>query len=295
MTGQIIVGYNATSASREALNWAAAEAAARSCEMRVISCYELAASDPFGWAMLAPIEALLDGAAQMANEAVQIVLSAHPDLKVSADVAGGPASRALVDAAMPGDLMVIGSSEHHGAAALLSSTPRSVVRHSACPVVVVRGGVSRGRPDRVVVGVDGSAASAAAIAWAAAEADLHRVPLEVVHAWWYPYVVSGRSFARDAMRVDAQLVLDDAVRTAREQCLSTVTGTLQEGDPATGLLEGVRDGDLLVLAPSGHGAIARSLLGSTVNSVLDRVFVPVAVVPGAPQTPEAAAVGDQRS
>jgi len=44
-------------------------------------------------------------------------------------------------------------------------------------------------------------------------------------------------------------------------------------------LDAVEDGDLLVLAPSGHGAIARGFLGSTVNSVLDWAFVPVVVVP----------------
>ena len=45
------------------------------------------------------------------------------------------------------------------------------------------------------------------------------------------------------------------------------------------LLDAVRDGDLLVVAASGRGAIARGLLGSTVNGVLEAATVPVVVVP----------------
>jgi nucleotide-binding universal stress UspA family protein len=41
----------------------------------------------------------------------------------------------------------------------------------------------------------------------------------------------------------------------------------------------VRDGDLLVLGASGHGALASAVLGSTVNAVLDQAAVPVIVVP----------------
>ena len=50
--------------------------------------------------------------------------------------------------------------------------------------------------------------------------------------------------------------------------------------PSTGLLESVRDGDLLVLGSSGRGVIAAGLLGSTVNSVVEHVAVPVVVVRG---------------
>ena len=50
-----------------------------------------------------------------------------------------------------------------------------------------------------------------------------------------------------------------------------VTGELVEGGPATGLLEVVRDGDLLVVGSRGRGALAANVFGSTVNSVLGSV------------------------
>jgi nucleotide-binding universal stress UspA family protein len=261
------------------LDWAAAEAAERGGGLTLFSCYEIPyAGESIGWAFGSPVEELLNGATAVAQEAARAVAATHPAVEVTTVVSAGPAARELVDMATPADLLVVGASGHRGLVAMLSSTPRTLVRHSPCPVVVVRGAASLGRPDRVVVGVDGSASAFGALEWAVAEADLHRVPLDVVHAWQYPYSVIGRASAREAMQVDAQLVLDEAVRFARERCLGTVTGTLEEGSPTDVILVSVRNGDLLVLAASGRGALTRGLLGSTVNSVLDRAAVPVTVV-----------------
>ncbi len=152
-------------------------------------------------------------------------------------------------------------------------------------MVVVRGAASRGRPDRVVVGTDGSAAAEHALLWAADEADLHGCELVVVHGWEYPYIgidTAGEQ-ARDFTRVDAACVLEKAVETARERCGVNVTGELVEGREVTDLLDSVRDGDLLVMASSGKGAIVASLLGSTVNSVLEQSSAPVVVVPSGPR------------
>lgn len=276
---EIVVGYNGTAASREAVDWAAHEAAARSATLRIISCYAIqSAADGIGLNAGDSVNALLDAAGAMAADAGQAVLAALPDLHVETESAVGPPSRVLVEASADAELVVVGTSDHHGLLATwLGSTPRYVVRHSACPVVVVRGAASRGRPDRVVVGVDDSEASMAAVDWATGEADRHRVPLVVVHAWWYQY--EGHSEARDLTRVDAELVLERAVAAARERFLGDVAGDLREADPAPALLDAVLDGDLLVLAASGRGAISRGLMGSTVNSVLESAAVPVVVVP----------------
>jgi nucleotide-binding universal stress UspA family protein len=189
----------------------------------------------------------------------------------------------LLDNVDSEDLIVLGASSHGGTAAFwLGSTPRHVVRHSPCPVVVVRGAASRGHPDRVVVGVDGSPSSERALRWAGDEADRHGVPLLVVHGWLYPYlpVDTTSSQARDLTNVDAACLLEVAVESARERFAAEVTGQLVEGGPATSLLETVRDGDLLVVGSRGRGALAANLFGSTVNTVLDRSVVPVVVVRG---------------
>jgi nucleotide-binding universal stress UspA family protein len=147
-------------------------------------------------------------------------------------------------------------------------------------VVVVKGAASRGRPDRMVVGIDGSRPAEQALRWAAQEACLHEVPLLIVHGWWYPYVLADDSTspARDLTQVDAACVLDRAVEDARELCSGDVTGLLVEAGPASALLDTARDGDLVVVGSRGHGAIMAGLIGSTVNSVVERSAVPVVVV-----------------
>ena len=148
--------------------------------------------------------------------------------------------------------------------------------------MVVRGNATSGRPDRVVVGTDGSPASERAVQWAGDEAELHHVDLVIVHGWAYPYLAAETtsSQARDLTNVDAGCLLDRVVESARDRFGCTITGQLVEGGPATAVLATVRDGDLLVLGSRGRGALAANLFGSTVNAVLDRCAVPVVVVRG---------------
>jgi nucleotide-binding universal stress UspA family protein len=285
MTKYITVGYDGTTPSTEAVRWAASEAASRSAELRIVSCYDLPVS---GDAMVGafPAEACVSLLADVETrlEAIkQSVIAEHHDLDVSTVASPGPASSVLVREAGPDDVVVVGASGHSGAAAFwLGSTPRSLARHASCPVVVVRGAATRGKPDRVLVGIDGSPSADEALEWAGDEADRHGVPLVVVHGWHYPYLVSGTSTAqgRDLTEIDAACVLERGVEMARERCATDVTGRLIEASPATALLDAARDGDLLVVGSSGRGALSATFFGSTVNSVLEQAAVPVVVVRG---------------
>jgi nucleotide-binding universal stress UspA family protein len=142
----------------------------------------------------------------------------HPGLRVTTESSADPAAGVLVHGLGADDLVVVGASRHDGFSALvLGSTSRQVLRDSPCPVAVVRGPASRGRPDRVVVGVDGSAASDQAVCWAGDEADRHHVALVIVHGWSYPYTPDdARSAqARQLTEIDAACTLDRCVETAR--------------------------------------------------------------------------------
>jgi nucleotide-binding universal stress UspA family protein len=283
MTKQITVGYDGSSSSSEAVSWAAAEAKVRGARLRIISCYEipLAGGAVNGWTATEAYATLMEGCRNALQQVRDAIVETTAGVEIDLEASAGPASSALVESVDPDDLVVVGSSGHRGAAAfLLGSTPRHVVRHSPCPVVVVRGAASRGGPDRVVVGIDGSPAAERALRWAGDEADRYGVTLVVVHAWLYPYlsVDTASSQARDVMNVDAACLLDRAVESAREEFGAEVSGELVESGPATALLETVRDGDLLVVGSRGRGALAENLFGSTVNSVLDCSSVPVVVV-----------------
>ncbi len=286
MTNQITVGYDGSAPSAEAVLWAGAEAGVRGARLRIVSCYQipLGGETIGGWAATEAYDTLMEGCRTALAEMKDVVVKATPGIEIVLEASAGPAATALLDNVEPDDLVVVGAGSHVGAAAFwLGSTPRHVVRHSPCPVVVVRGASSRGRPDRVVVGVDGSPASERALQWAGDEADRHGVPLLVVHGWLYPYLAvdTSSSQARDLTNVDAACLLDVAVESARERCAVEVSGELVESGAVTALLETVRDGDLLVVGSRGRGALAENLFGSTVNSVLDRCVVPVVVVRGA--------------
>lgn len=285
MSKQISVGYDGSPSSSEAVAWAAGEAAARGSRLRIVTCYEIPViGDAAFWPTGDVYGLLLDGAEKSVSAMRTIVAQQHPGLEIVTDASAGPATSALLADVEPEDLVVVGASSHAGASAFwLGSTPRRVVRESPCPVVVVRGVASRGRPDRVVVAVDGSPSSDLALRWAADEADLHGVSLVVLHAWQYPYLPIDASSAQghDITRVDAACLLDRATEAARERCAADVVHALVEDTPVSALLETVHDGDLVVLGSRGRGAVRAGLFGSTVNGVLEQSAVPVVVVRGA--------------
>jgi nucleotide-binding universal stress UspA family protein len=283
MTKQINVGFNGSASSSEAAFWAAAEANLRGARLRLISCYPIPTVPGPG---LAPtwsdvyasvIETTNDGLLRVQGE----ITALHPGIDVTTLASPDPAASVLVDDVNADDLVVVGTSNHHGASGLwLGNTARHVVRHSPCPVVVVPGHCSRAETDRVIVGVDGSPTSRKALQWAGDEADRYGASLLVVHAWMYPYMHAypDSSQARDLTSVDAACLLDREIESAREQFGADITGRLIEGSPSAALLGLVGPCDLLVLGSNGHGAIHSTLFGSTVSSVLDRTQVPTVVV-----------------
>ncbi|HEY4608673.1 MAG TPA: universal stress protein [Ilumatobacteraceae bacterium] len=284
MTKQITVGYDGSKPSFDALLWAAAEAGTRGARLRIMSCYEIpyAGEVAGGWAPTEAFAVLLERRKSALAEISAVVAESTPGIEIVTEASPELPATALIDNVDPHELVVVGASSHRGAAAFwLGSTPRYVVRNSPCPVVVVRGEATPGRPDRIVVGVDGSRASDRALHWAGDEADLHQARLVIVHSWMYPYLAvdAASSQARDLTQVEAACLVDRAVESARERFGAEVTGELVEADPSDGLLDVVRGGDLLVVGSRGRGALTAGLFGSTVNTVLDRCVVPVVVIP----------------
>jgi nucleotide-binding universal stress UspA family protein len=284
MNEKITVGYDGTESSIESVMWAAHEADLRRLPLRIISCFAmsaLAGADPLGWGAGEAFETARTAADHELQEMLATATAVYPDVSITSELSPGPVGEALLEDVGQDDLVVVGASSHPGAAAFwLGSTPRHLVHRSPCAVVVVRGPASRGGPERVVVGIDGSPAAERALHWAADEADLHHVPLLVVHSWSAP---AGHDAAvRDEARIDAACVLERAVDSARQRCGTAVDWVLEESGPVAGLVAAVRDGDHLVLGSRGRGAVRSGLFGSTVNGILDVAAVPVVVVREAP-------------
>ena len=284
MSETVNVGYSGSDTSAEAVTWAATEAAVRGAALRIVTCVDMpvmSGEAALGWNSGATYEAIREASVSSSEQMAAKIKATHPSLAVTTEVSPGPASSALLTDTAATDFIVVGASSHEGSAAFwLGTTPRQLVHNSPCPVAIVRGAATRGAPDRIVVGIDGSESSDAAVVWAADEADRHKVNLHLVHGWSCPdaAVDASANHAHDLTEVDADCTLNRSIELARERCGATVTGELVETSAVTALLEAVRDGDLLVLGSHGRGGLRARLLGSTVNSVLDAAAIPVVVV-----------------
>ncbi|MEV6327737.1 universal stress protein [Streptomyces sp. NPDC051909] len=136
----------------------------------------------------------------------------------------------------------------------------------------------------LVVGVDGSDASLAALDWAVDEAARHRLPLRVVHAsLWERYegVEPADSTHRPSGQVLAESIVAAAADRARLRApgVAVTTDVLAE-DPAGALLREGQDATLLVVGSRGRGAFKDLLLGSVGLVVAARSAGPVVVVRG---------------
>jgi nucleotide-binding universal stress UspA family protein len=137
----------------------------------------------------------------------------------------------------------------------------------------------------VVVGTDGSSGALAAVTWAAREADLHDVPLRIVHAftWQLPTIppLIWEAAAEGAPRALAELAISEAEKAAREAAPSVPISTAIVTDqPLSLLVNESSRASLVVVGVSGFGPVANMLAGSMTVGLVARSHVPVAVVRG---------------
>ncbi len=138
----------------------------------------------------------------------------------------------------------------------------------------------------IVVGVDGSDGSRAAIAWAAKEAARRREPLVVLHAWHVPsaggpfsgeMAVTVTNDLEAAARHLVDTLVEEARRTAGQNL--EVTGEIVCGSPGPELIDRSRSASLIVVGSRGLGGIRGLLLGSVSRQAVHHSHCPVVVVP----------------
>ncbi len=117
---------------------------------------------------------------------------------------------------------------------------------------------------RIIVGVDGSASSIAALNWAAHQAELTGARLDAVTAWEWP---SKYQWMRTPPDYDpageTQKSVDAIVDEVRSAYPSVpIQSTVVEGHPARVLVEQSQGAELLVVGSRGHGEFPGMLLGS---------------------------------
>lgn len=131
-------------------------------------------------------------------------------------------------------------------------------------------------PGPVIVGVDGTPASRAALSWAVRTVATDGARIVAVAVWQEPVQTSAIA-ARGGHRrqADAERMLDDALRGAAAP--DGVERVVERGRPGTVLAERSRDARLLVLGNRRRGPLGS--LGSAVQDCLRHASCPVVVVP----------------
>ncbi|MBS1697433.1 MAG: universal stress protein [Actinobacteria bacterium] len=132
---------------------------------------------------------------------------------------------------------------------------------------------------RIIVGIDGSDSSIAALRYAARLADALDAPLEAVTTW-YPASITGAELVIEwTPEVVAQDTLAKAVVSAFGDTPPVrLIRTVAEGMPAATLIEMSRTCEMLVLGNRGHGGFVGLLLGSVSAACARHAHAPVLVV-----------------
>jgi nucleotide-binding universal stress UspA family protein len=141
--------------------------------------------------------------------------------------------------------------------------------------------------ETIVVGVDGSQCSLAALRFAVREARVRRARLRVVHAWAVP-PVSTYHEAEHAIRTDFDRMHDEAkdwLDGIVEEALGAepdveVEKALVEGPPAAALVAAAKDAALLVVGSRGLGGFKALLLGSVGQHCAHHATCPIVIVRG---------------
>ncbi|WP_346924665.1 universal stress protein [uncultured Arthrobacter sp.] len=281
----VAVGYDGSEAAQEAVRWAAEYAAAGNYKIRVIHAWVW----PMFTKKLGPVrgvegsglrhsaEAILAEGVDVARQALAAARSAAQAPAAGNGADAGPAVEGVMETGLPAPvlrdaardarLLVVSS---RGLGGVLGHVAGSVcldlAGSSPCPLMVVRRGRSPGQATApVVVGVDGTSRSSAALAGAARLAGVLGAPLQIVH------IDQTRGRTREGHGRHArhgQELLDHALEEARNFAPElSITGVLREGHAASKeLLAAAGDAEVLVIGTHNREGGP----GNTVTAVLNK-------------------------
>jgi nucleotide-binding universal stress UspA family protein len=241
---------------------------------------------PAGWS---PEE---DTRAMLAASVASVVGENPPDW-FSAQVREGLASRVLIDESADADLLVLGSRGHGGfVGLLLGSVSATCSQYATCPVLVVHEPASQAdtepvelpRITRLVVGVDGSAPSTAALRRAVELAPFLKSTVLAVTAWQYPVTYAASTIIPQHAQLERSPE-DSAHRVADSVAREVFNGVVPDwfrsvarhGAPARVLIDASGEGDLLVVGSRGRGGFSGLLLGSVSTACAEYARCPVVI------------------
>ena len=284
----VVIGVDGSPGSESALRWGLDLADSRAAPVRLVHAFEPSMHDIRigGTYDVGILITVTDHAQALLDTVAARVRADHPDLDVTTRLVDDDAGAALVDESDTAALVVIGT---HGVGMFSSlvagTTAMHLARHARCTVVAVPERAADAVPGRgIVVGVDGSPISTAAVGFAFHEAAVLGRAAD-----------RGARLDRAADRRDGRPGGRGRPRPGRLRSLGRartrrVAGGLGRevprgrGDPsgrprAPGARADRRQpgARLLVVGCRGRGALRSLLLGSVSHGVLHLATCPVAV------------------
>jgi len=283
----VVVGVDGSGSAYRAVEWAAAEAARRGAELRLVRAFSWTTSErPIrdGGRVAQYRDQLLKIARGQVARAARIAADVRPEVETTTQVAIGAPIEVLGSEARRAQLLVLGDRGLGGLAGLLlGSVAVGLAAHGACPVVIVRGERAGAGNDEspVVVGIDDSPISEAALAFAFDAAAARGVGLVVVHAW-SPTAIDDA--LAPVMDWDAATAEEDALLAERlagweqKHPEVAVRRTVVRNGAVRSLVAASREAQLVVVGSRGRGNATGLLLGSVSHGVLHASHCPVAIV-----------------
>jgi nucleotide-binding universal stress UspA family protein len=285
----VVAGVDGSISSTRAMRWAASQAALWDCPLRLVH------ANVWPWIQQPVVartpsyyrEGMTQAAQEWLRQAADVATETAPDITVSTDLITGTPAHVLIEESRRARLIVIGSRGLGGFAGLLAgSTAVALGAHASCPVAVIRGPAEDREPARsgpIVVGVDGSPVSEAAIAFAYEAAALRGARLVAVHAWsdvtvpdFMPMASAG---GWPTIEVDERQLLAERLAGWSEKYPEVeVQRVVTKARPAHCLLQAAEGAQLLVVGSRGRGGLRGLLLGSTSHALLHHAPCPVAVI-----------------
>ncbi|MDV8070858.1 universal stress protein, partial [Rhodococcus sp. IEGM 1366] len=282
----VVVGYDGSAQSRDAVWWGAYDAVLRDAPLLLVTT--MFTPTTYGAPIGMPtvyFDEQEASAKKRLTEATELARAAigKRGLDIEVDYATDPPIPVLRQTSKTARMIVLGSRGHgEYTGGLMGSVSTSLAVHALCPVVVIRSLGENTDIDKrpVVVGVDGSVHSEPAIAAAFEEASLRGVDLVAVHAWSDMALDVVFSKFRD---------VDWEARQNTEQALTAeslaghgdrypdvrVTTIVVKDKPGKNLIDHSGRAQLIVLGRRGRGGFSGMLLGSTCREVLHEAQCPL--------------------
>jgi len=271
--GAIVVGVDGHPYGMYAAAWAARQADLEKRPLVVV--HGSGARSP----LRASDQELVDRVAgqRHADHAMHRALEVAPGIRVQTLVRTTDPTELLIELGETAHLLVVGSRGLGRIGSLVHRSVSVALSNSApCPVVVVHEDAPR--PPRIVVGSDGTAASAAAVEFGFAQASLRGVPLTVIHA---VSILEPRPEEWVSAEAAAPAWLSESVAGLREKYIDVdVELQVVEGPTMVELTEASLTADLVVLGAHHHRGPATLSLTSVRRSLLDHGHCSIAVVHG---------------